>query len=257
MSIMCRSKKRKEVQLRMKEEKEEKERKKEHRLIYNRLILDEATKFVKQFSNEMEEQGEMFRLRENQKDILIKFHCHAMRGNLYQQSLKDITSHIMIALSEGETSVTYKHYQPLNYVMKNVICELEAFKINAFLIKALKFITPLVNDMTFTFEKYTKICISWENIPIKVDDIIRCRSYTLRKNGNYRPLNFEHLETSADVVIFSKLVNERRKELHTILVDGFKQITGVLECEIEIPDWDNTVSAFCGTDDDFRFVNSK
>ena len=105
-------------------------------------VRDKGIIFVDEFANDMGKQGKLFRIDEVQKQHLINVYTTVMGGlGLRCSYLGDITNNIKSAIKRGSTHVS------IRIESRIADTNLEYFKFIAFIIKIIKSVTSLVNDM--------------------------------------------------------------------------------------------------------------
>lgn len=176
---MSRRKIAKDEAKRMKRINDEYQLEKERRREFAGTVRDKGILFVDEFANDMGKQGKLFRIDEVQKQHLVNVYTGVMGGSGLRYSyLGDIMNNIKSAIRQGSTYVSIRIKPRIQD--KN----LEYFKFIAFIIKIIKSVTSLVNDMKFDIKKNDinhDVEISWDHIVIKRDDVVRCRNRIMRK----------------------------------------------------------------------------
>lgn len=204
--------------------------------------------FLDQFENDMKKLGPMFELTKDEKNVVKTIYNRMRKSDHVLQKFNS-------AIMSNKTSMFYKVDTLPGSFDSTMSWYMENYKMQAFLISVTQNITPLFKDMDFSIKQESThhcIHISWGNISITKDDIINLRNRLFTSKKKYRQLEFDDLQSSADVAIFVKLINRRRKDLRKQACDGIKQLTGVRQISIFTPIWDEVLEKFDGSDDDFK-----
>ena len=88
------------------------------------------------------------------------------------------------------------------------------------------------------------------NESYKMEDIIRCRDYTLTddKLQPYRPMTWQDIKCTQDVAVFSALIQSKIKEQFDSEAKAYHKLTGNKLDSNRKPEWDGSASLFTGID---------
>ena len=89
------------------------------------------------------------------------------------------------------------------------------------------------------------VIISWDEIDIKKQDIIRCREHT------HTYFRWSHCKTTEDVIVYQGLVNLRTIQLREVAEAACEEM-GASTVDIKTPAWDGVIPKFSNTDSDFE-----